>query len=199
MLLEIDNLRGKPGGPFSLRLNAGECVVISGPSGIGKSLFLRMIADLDENQGHVLLNGAARESMPGPQWRRQVMYIAAESGWWAEHVHEHMHPASAAKKLLPRLGLAAPLFNAPIAQLSSGERQRLGLIRAIIRTPQILLLDEPTSALDEISTQHVETLLRECASNGMGLILVTHNEAQARRLATRRYQMQAGQLNEIFS
>jgi putative ABC transport system ATP-binding protein len=199
MLLEIDNLRGKPGGPFSLRLNAGECVVISGPSGIGKSLLLRMIADLDENQGQMLLNGTARESMPAPQWRRQVMYVAAESGWWAEHVHEHMQPANAAKTLLPRLGLAASLYNAPVAQLSSGERQRLGLIRAIIRAPQILLLDEPTSALDELSTLRVETLLRECASNGMGLILVTHNDAQARRLATRRYQMQAGQLNEIIS
>ncbi|HYP63198.1 MAG TPA: ATP-binding cassette domain-containing protein [Acidocella sp.] len=197
MLLEIDALRGKPGGPFSLRLGAGDCVVISGPSGIGKSLLLRMIADLDENQGRVLLNGTSRDAMTAPQWRRQVMYVAAESGWWADHVHEHMQPIAEAKRLAPRLGLAEALLHAPVAQLSTGERQRLGLIRAIIRAPLVLLLDEPSSALDEESTLRMEALLRELTEAGMGLILVTHNEAQARRLATRRYQMCAGRLEEM--
>jgi putative ABC transport system ATP-binding protein len=197
MLLEIEGLTGLPGGPFNLRLAAGECIAISGPSGAGKSLLLRMIADLDENHGTLRLNGAVRESMAAPLWRRQVLYVAAESGWWASAVNAHMQPAPAARDLLARLGLPAQLFDVPVLQLSSGERQRLALIRAVIRRPAVLLLDEPTAALDAESTARVEALLRELAAGGTGLILVTHNEAQAERLATRRYRLCGGQFSEI--
>lgn len=194
MLLEIDGLTGLPGGPFSLHLDAGECVVISGPSGAGKTLLLRMIADLDENRGMLRLKGSARDSMPAPVWRRQVIYVAAESGWWESSVSEHMQPAAEARRLLARLGLSGHLFDAPVAQLSSGERQRMALIRAVIRCPSVLLLDEPTAALDEDSTLRVEALLTELAATGTGLMLVTHNEAQAERLATRRYLLRSGVL-----
>lgn len=197
MLLEIEGLTGLPGGPFNLRLAAGECIAISGPSGAGKSLLLRMIADLDENHGTLRLNGTPRESMAAPVWRRQVLYVAAESGWWAGAVNAHMQPAPAARDLLARLGLPAQLFDVPVLQLSSGERQRLALIRAVIRRPAVLLLDEPTAALDAESTARVETLLRELAAGGTGLILVTHNEAQAQRLAARRYCLCDGQFTEI--
>jgi ABC-type iron transport system FetAB ATPase subunit len=196
MLLEIEQLTGMAGGPFDLRLAAGECIVISGPSGAGKSLLLRMIADLDESQGVIRLDGSLRESMAAPLWRRQVLYVAAESGWWAPTVSAHMQ-SEAARLLLPRLGLPDKLFDAPVAQLSSGERQRLALIRAVIRHPRVLLLDEPTAALDEASARLVESLLIELRQNGAGLIVVTHNEAQAGRLATQRFQMRDRRLHEI--
>jgi putative ABC transport system ATP-binding protein len=197
MLLEIRDLTGAPGGPFNLALAAGDCLVISGPSGIGKSLLLRMIADLDENTGTVLLNGAARDSMPAPHWRQQVTYVAAESGWWADTVREHMQPAAQAAALAPRLGLRAELLDAPVAQLSTGERQRMALLRAIIRKPAVLLLDEPTSALDHASTLAVEILLTELAAAGTGLVVVSHNEQQAERIATRRVQMTRGILTNL--
>jgi putative ABC transport system ATP-binding protein len=197
MLLEISDLTGAPGGPFNLTLAAGDCLVISGPSGIGKSLLLRMIADLDENTGAVSLNGASREAMPAPQWRRQVLYVAAESGWWAERVREHMQPAADAAALLPRLGLRPELLDAPVSQLSTGERQRMALLRAVIRKPAVLLLDEPTSALDHASTLAVEALLTELAAAGTGLVVVSHNEQQAERIATRRAHMTAGLLTEM--
>jgi putative ABC transport system ATP-binding protein len=198
MLLEINGLTGAPGGPFNLTLAAGDCLVISGPSGIGKSLLLRMIADLDENTGAVSLNGASREAMPAPQWRRQVLYVAAESGWWAERVREHMQPAADAA-LLERLGLRAELLDAPVSQLSTGERQRMALLRAVLRKPAVLLLDEPTSALDHASTLAVEALLMELTAAGTGLVVVSHNEQQAGRIATRRAQMTAGLLTEMMS
>jgi ABC-type iron transport system FetAB ATPase subunit len=198
MLLEINGLTGAPGGPFNLTLAAGDCLVISGPSGIGKSLLLRMIADLDENTGAVSLNGASREAMPAPQWRRQVLYVAAESGWWAERVREHMQPA-ADVALLERLGLRAELLDAPVSQLSTGERQRMALLRAVLRKPAVLLLDEPTSALDHASTLAVEALLMELTAAGTGLVVVSHNEQQAGRIATRRAQMTAGLLTEMMS
>jgi len=197
MLLEINGLTGAPGGPFNLALAAGDCLVISGPSGIGKSLLLRMIADLDENTGTLMLNGVSREAMPAPQWRRQVLYVAAESGWWAERVREHMQPAEDAAALLPRLGLRAELLDAPVSQLSTGERQRMALLRAVIRKPVVLLLDEPTSALDHASTLAVEALLMELVAAGTGLVVVSHNEQQAERIATRRVQMTAGLLTEV--
>ena len=197
MLLEINGLTGAPGGPFNLALAAGDCLVISGPSGIGKSLLLRMVADLDENTGTLMLNGVSREAMPAPQWRRQVLYVAAESGWWAERVREHMHPAEDAAALMPRLGLRAELLDAPVSQLSTGERQRMALLRAVIRKPVVLLLDEPTSALDHASTLAVEALLMELVAAGTGLVMVSHNEQQAERIATRRAQMTAGLLTEM--
>jgi len=196
MLLEIEGLTGMPGGPFNLRLAAGECVVITGPSGAGKSLLLRMIADLDENRGTLRLNGVLRESMPAPAWRAQVVYVASESGWWANTVDAHMQPTACARELLPRLGLPAALFTVPVSQLSSGERQRLALIRAVIRRPPVLLLDEPTAALDEASILRVEALLSELVAAGTGLIMVTHNEAQACRMATRRYRLRESVLSE---
>ena len=79
MLRVVDLIR--PGlGPISLHVDAGECVSVAGPSGAGKSLLLRTIADFDPAGGEVTLDGAVREAMPAPAWRRQVMYVATEPG-----------------------------------------------------------------------------------------------------------------------
>src|SRR5215472_16274972 len=87
--LRIVGLHSALAGPFELDLAAGECLAITGPSGAGKSLFLRMIADLDACQGKVFLDGVERHRMMAPTWRRQVVYNAAEAGWWHEGVAEH--------------------------------------------------------------------------------------------------------------
>ena len=73
----------------------------------------------------------------------------------------------------------------------------MALLRAIIRKPAVLLLDEPTSALDQASTLAVETLLTELAAAGTGLVVVSHNEQQAERIATRRAHMTLGVLTEM--
>jgi len=79
--LTLRQLRNDLVGPFDLELGAGTCAAISGPSGSGKSLFLRMIADLDPNEGEVWLGGAERASFGPTQWRGRVTYVSAESGW----------------------------------------------------------------------------------------------------------------------
>ncbi len=180
-----------------MSLETGGCLVISGPSGIGKSLLLRMLADLDENSGDVSLRGQLRETISAPVWRAQVMYVPAESGWWAESVRPHMSAPEQAARLMPRLNLRPELLDAPVSQLSSGERQRLSLIRAIIRCPAVLLLDEPSAALDPDATAKLEALIMELRAQGTGFIIVSHDTAQGQRLATKRYAMSPGILTAL--
>ena len=194
--LVVKELRSQFAGPFDLNLGAGACAAITGPSGSGKSLFLRMIADLDPNEGKVWLNGTERASIIAPDWRRKVTYVSAESGWRADTVIEHFtrDKRSEVAGLTARLGLPADLLDASIARLSTGEKQRLALVRALLLYPPVLLLDEPTGPLDEELVTRVEGLLRERMAAGISVLLVTHDANQAERLGDRRYRMAAGRL-----
>jgi ABC-type iron transport system FetAB ATPase subunit len=194
--LVMKELRSEFAGPFDLNLGAGVCAAITGPSGSGKSLFLRMIADLDPNQGKVWLNGRERASISAPEWRKQATYVSAESGWWADTVIEHfvLYKRSEVAALAARLGLHVDLLDASIARLSTGEKQRLSLVRALLPSPPVLLLDEPTGPLDEESVAQVEALLQERMATGTSVLLVTHDPNQAARLGNQRYRMVAGHL-----
>src|SRR5260370_40792588 len=141
--LLVRHLRGEFAGPFELQLGMGACTAITGPSGSGKSLFLRMLADLDPNQGQVWLNGRERASRPAPEWRKQASYVSAESGWWADVGIQHFPTTkrSEVAALPARLGLRAHVLDAPVAQLSTGEKQRRSPARALFPSPPVLLLD----------------------------------------------------------
>ena len=181
----------------SFELKDGECIALQGPSGVGKSLLLRSIADLDPNEGTVKLDGKLREAMPAPAWRKQVTYVAAETGWWADTVQEHFGRWDFAIPLVARLGLSPNCGSWPIQRLSTGERQRLGLARALILRSRVLLLDEPTSALDSDSTATVESLIAERISIGTSVVWSTHDSAQARRVGSRFFVMSgAGRIEE---
>jgi putative ABC transport system ATP-binding protein len=194
--LRVVNLRSHLAGPFDLTVEAGECVAVTGPSGAGKSLFLRMIADLDPSQGEVFLDATERRSLPAPAWRRRVVYSAAEPGWWSESIQDHFHGGAMefARTMAPRLGLAPGLLDGPVVRLSTGERQRLALIRALALASPVLLLDEATGALDEESTQRVEAVLRDRLAAGVTIAIVTHSPAQATRLGHRHLRMTDRQL-----
>ncbi|WP_264712361.1 ABC transporter ATP-binding protein [Limobrevibacterium gyesilva] len=181
-------------GPFDLSVAAGECIAISGASGSGKSLFLRMVADLDPNTGAVFLDGRERGSFAAPAWRRQVIYVPAESGWWSEAVADHFSDLAAARVLAARLDLKPELLDGPVLRLSTGEKQRLALVRSLLPASPVLLLDEPTAALDETSQGHAEALLRERLQAGTAILMVTHRSDQAARLSRRRFVMAQGRL-----
>ncbi|MDB5852378.1 MAG: ATP-binding protein [Herminiimonas sp.] len=192
----IRDLHSSNGGPYTLDASKGECIAIRGASGSGKSVFLRMVADLDPNTGEVSLDGMPRARTPAPAWRRKVIYQAAEAAWWEPTAALHFSPAEKdfALPLLARLGLGTNLMDSPIARLSTGERQRLALIRSLSRQPVVLLLDEPTSSLDQESTAAVEGLLRELMGKGLCLLMVTHSPEQAQRLGTRIMEIEQGRM-----
>lgn len=195
--LELIDIRRHPLEGANLSVSAGECVAIMGPSGAGKSVLLRAVADLDPNEGEALLDGRRRSAMSGPAWRRLVTYVAAEPGWWADIVGDHMRDRAAAVPLVEAMRLPAEALDWPVARLSTGERQRLGLVRALIQEPRALLLDEPTGALDAEAREAVERVLRERLVSGVAIILVTHDPHQAARLARRHLLMTAGHLSEL--
>lgn len=166
-------------------LAPGEALAVVGPSGSGKSLFLRALADLDPNEGDIRLRGDARGAMSAPDWRRRVTFVAGESGWWAERVRDHFEDWEAAEPLAKRLGLPEEAGGWTISRLSTGERQRLALVRALVQEPDLLLLDEPTSGLDTETETAAEEILAERLSVGAAILFSTHDEAQAGRLANR--------------
>ncbi len=195
-MLSIKNLT-RPGlEPVSFELAAGECIALRGPSGAGKSLLLRAIADLDPNEGDVTLDGTPRDSIPAPTWRRRVGYIPAEPGWWSERLGDHFQDWEAQAGPARRLKVSPEAETRRVSQLSTGERQRLALLRALEHRPEVLLLDEPTGPLDEETTAAVEAMLREKQENGLALLWVTHDKRQAGRVATRRFWIDRGRLRE---
>ena len=187
----------RPGlGPIDFDIAAGECVVLAGPSGAGKTLLLRALADLDPAAGRITLNGIARDDVPGPEWRRRLAYVAAEAAWWNDLAGDHFDDAKAARPGLAGLGLDAAILEKPVALLSTGERQRLALLRALVLEPSAMLLDEPTSALDTDNAGRVEAALEERRAAGAALLIVTHDAQQAGRLAARRLVIEAGTITE---
>lgn len=196
-MLSVNNLHVLHLSPVSFELASGECAVLSGPSGSGKSLLLRAIADLDPASGDVRLDGVERNAMSGPDWRRKIRYFAAESGWWGERVSDHFPRAAAGAEMLATFGLPADAMDWSLDRASTGEKQRLALMRGLLDDPAVLLLDEPTSALDERTAQAVEDHIRDrVAGHGARAILVTHDDAQAARLAQRRLCIQDGAVVE---
>ncbi|EJO32318.1 ABC transporter ATP-binding protein [Achromobacter marplatensis] len=185
--------------PVSLDLAAGECAAITGSSGSGKSLLLRQVADLDPGHGEVELDGARRSAMRGFEWRRKVVYCQAEAGWWDDHVAPHFTDRAQAQALMQALGLPSDKLDALVHELSTGERQRLGLARALAQAPRVLLLDEPTAALDQAATALVEAAMQRHLDGGAAILMVTHSPEQAQRLARRRWRMEAGRLEPLWT
>jgi len=183
-LFEVRHLSSSNLSDLSFSLSASELVCLSGPSGTGKTLMLRSLADLDVSQGSVYLQGVQREQMPPTEWRRQVGYLAAESRWWSETVGEHFPRVQA--DIFSQLGFEDEVLGWQAERLSSGERQRLALARLLSNQPRILLLDEPTANLDAVNTQRVERLVTDyLRRNRAACLWVTHAADQIERIAGR--------------
>lgn len=188
-MLKVDRLAISGLPLLSFEVANGECVAIEGPSGSGKTRILRAIADLDPAGGYVYLEGAERSEIPADVWRRRVRYVSAEPSWWADTARAHVKiPAELQRfeRFSASLGLDRAALDRPIAQLSTGERLRLGLARACCDEPNVLMLDEPTGALDPQASALVEEMIRFLLISGRAIILVSHDHGQIARIAHKR-------------
>ncbi|SFM34436.1 ABC transporter ATP-binding protein [Marinobacter zhejiangensis] len=192
-MLELNTVQTDIISSKHLAAASGERVLLSGPSGSGKSYFLRILADLVPWQGAISLNGKPASAIPGPEWRQRVMLVPSASHWWQPLVEDHFtHPSDAP---LEALGLDRGILKKDPQYLSSGERQRLALLRALDRKPAVLLLDEPSANLDPERTGQMETLLNDWCKKTPGLLVMTsHDPAQRTRMADRLWQIRGGQV-----
>jgi ABC-type polar amino acid transport system ATPase subunit len=185
----------------NLEVSKGEVVCIVGPSGGGKSTFLRTINGLETiDSGTIQFDGI---TIPGPA--RNVGLIRREAGmvFQSFNLFPHMTvrknlilaPVRArglsyaeanerAERLLKRVGIASQIDKYP-EQLSGGQQQRVAIARALAMEPKVMLFDEPTSALDPEMVKEVLEVVRELAASGMTMIIVTHEMGFAREISSR--------------
>jgi len=189
MNFKVQELRYGGFGPVSFALQAGERLGVTGPSGCGKTRLLRALADLDAWQGVIQLGGQTPLALPASRWRRQVAYVPAESQWWHDSVGAHFTVKPEASDFAT-LGLDSDVLSWPVSRLSSGEKQRLGLLRTLVNRPSVLLLDEPTAHLDEERRFAFEGLVTgRCERDGVMAVWVAHDHAQLRRVTSRGLRM----------
>jgi ABC-type iron transport system FetAB ATPase subunit len=181
-------------GPYNLHLDPGECVGLTGPSGVGKSQLLRALSDVIPHGGECFLGEQECASFSPPHWRSQVAMLPAESFWWYDGVAAHFPKDvlnDSFEELLATLGFTVDVLSWDIRRLSTGERQRLALLRTLVSRPQVLLLDEPTSALDKEMEQRVEEIVATCCGEQKMICLwVSHDREQLFRVARRVFRME---------
>jgi ABC-type iron transport system FetAB ATPase subunit len=174
----------------SLTLREGELTALEGPSGVGKTSLLRAIVRLDEPaSGRVLLDGCDARALDPRVLRRRIGFVAQAPVMLPGTVRDNLayglgaadEPALAGA--LAATGLDPGFLGRDAAQLSGGEQARVAVARSLTRDPGALLLDEPTASLDPGATAVIEGLLADLARRGLGLLVVTHDAAQAERIA----------------
>lgn len=193
---------------ISIEVERGDVLAVVGPSGSGKTSFLRLINRLDEpTAGTVYLHGVDYRKIPPRELRRRVGMVMQSAHLFPGRVADNIRfgpqqrgetvPDEAIERLLDEVGLSG-YAQRDVSNLSGGEVQRVSLARTLANSPEILLLDEPTSALDETSEREVEALIDEIINQGsLTCLVVTHDLAQAARLAKRAMLMERGRLKDI--
>jgi glutamate transport system ATP-binding protein len=197
---------------IDLEIERGEVVVVLGPSGSGKSTLCRVINRLEPiDSGHVLLDGVRlpEEGKALAAHRADVGMVFQSFNLFAHKtvlenvmlgpVKVRRRPRAEAERrareLLDRVGISAQADKLP-AHLSGGQQQRAAIARALAMDPKVLLFDEPTSALDPEMITEVLDVMKELASAGMTMIVVTHEMGFARQSAHRVVFMDEGRLVE---
>lgn len=192
---------------LSLSVRSGEVMSILGPNGSGKSTTLKLISTiLLPDQGSVIVNAcdtrydaqlvrkqvgfalaSERSFFPRLTVRENLMFFATlENISWQQR-------GSRADEVLQQVGLENHAAK-QVMKLSTGLYQRLGIARALIKNPRVLLLDEPSRSLDPAAASQLWDLIRDMAATGMAVVLASHNFAEASAVSDRVAVLQSGQL-----
>lgn len=197
----------------NLQIQDGEFMVLVGPSGSGKTTMLKMINRLLEpTDGDIYMDGKRIKDYDERELRLSTGYVLQQialfpnltvaenialipemKGWDKTDIEQKT------AELLDKVGLpAADYAKRMPSELSGGEQQRVGIVRAIIAQPKILLMDEPFSALDAISRKQLQVLTKNLHEElGMTTIFVTHDTDEALRLGNRIAVLQAGEIQQV--
>ena len=200
-------------------IHAGEVLVIIGPSGSGKSTFLRCLNLLEiPDSGIIEFNGQTitDNAMTDRQREKHIDYFRSEMGMVFQHFNLFPHKTvlenimlapmlvkkesksdahERAMALLQRVGLEEKARVYP-PQLSGGQKQRIAIVRSLAMQPKVMLFDEPTSALDPEMVGEVLDLMRDLATDGMTMAVVTHEMRFAQEAANRVLFMDGGVILE---
>lgn len=217
-MIEVKNLEKSFGDQKILKgitttIQKGEKVVVIGPSGSGKSTFLRCLNRLETpTSGQILFEGQDLTAIS----EKQLYAVREKMGMVFQHFHLFPHltiqknitlaPVKLklltqeqanenAQLLLEKVGLSDKANQYP-GQLSGGQKQRIAIARALAMNPDVMLFDEPTSALDPEMVGEVLELMRELASEGMTMVVVTDEMGFAREVASRVMFMDGGKITE---
>jgi polar amino acid transport system ATP-binding protein len=197
---------------ISLTVEPGEVIALIGRSGSGKSTLLRCINGLETiNSGRIEIAGhtVSRDPQKLRELRRDVGIVfqsynlfphlsVGENIMLAPKIVKNVAKADArktAEAVLKMVGLSEK-FDAYPDELSGGQQQRVAIARSLAMQPKVMLFDEVTSALDPELTEEVLNVMEQLARDGMTMILVTHEMAFARRVATKTIFMHHGKIRE---
>jgi len=185
----------------TLEVPADGVTVLQGPSGSGKSTLLRLLNRLEApDEGVVRYRGEDLAQRDVLAHRREVGMVFQAPVLFPGTVADNLRTArpaagdAALPGLLEHAGLDASFLERDAATLSGGEAQRACLARALATEPRVLLMDEPTSALDPDAARIIERLARTLAGEGVPVVLVTHDDAQAARVGDRVLHLREGRL-----
>lgn len=173
----------------SLGVLPGRVTVLTGPSGSGKTTLLRLCNRLEvPTSGRVLFGGTDLSSIDPLQLRRRVGMVFQRPTLFAGTVRDNLRVALAGTDddyagVLDRVGLPRRHLDDQGDNLSGGEAQRACLARTLLTNPEVLLMDEPTSSLDPAAARVLEELTADLVRDGLTVLWVSHDLAQARRIA----------------
>jgi len=194
-----------------LEINKGEITALIGPSGAGKTSLIRLLNRLDDPiDGQVLYQSRPIAEYPVRQLRRQVGFVFQTPVMFPGTVRDNLLQASKlsgdtksdleerVEEVMALAEVESSLADRDGDRLSVGQKQRVNIARAMMTSPEVLLMDEPTSALDpETADKLMETVRRLGSDNGLTVVMITHRLSEARRASDSIVLMEKGRIVEV--
>ncbi len=197
---------------FNLTVNQGEFITIVGSSGSGKTTILKMVNGLVKpTSGEILVGGKSISEQDIIELRRSIGYAiqgsilfphltVEQNIAYVPHLKGDKNIKVLIKQWIKAVGLNEEMLSRYPSELSGGEQQRVGIARAMITNPPIILMDEPFGAVDEITRSQLQKLIKELhADSGATILFITHDISEALYLGTKTLILYDGNVEQYAS